>query len=47
MSAHRFGSQCTCVWCGVTMEKVKDRKAPPFCEEAPDNDRPTPGTGGY
>lgn len=35
MSAHLFKSGGKCVFSGVTPEKVADRKAPPFCEEAP------------
>lgn len=46
---HTFRSGGACVWCGVSPEKVADRKAPPFCEEREferdDRAGVDPGTG--
>lgn len=36
MAAHRFKDDGPCLWCGVPMEKVRDRRAPPWCSEIPD-----------
>lgn len=36
MAAHFFKANGACVWCKATPEKVADRRAPPFCPEAPD-----------
>lgn len=37
MAAHRFPHASRCIWCGTTPELVADRKAPPFCREAPED----------
>lgn len=39
MAAHYFKAGGACVWCKASPEKVADRRAPPFCTEAPEEMR--------